>query len=258
MRARNRSASPRLKDAAAEADHRIVRDARTVVPTVNEPSALRRLKHNQRVEIHIDSDDHVVACPVAAVHGSVATLRRITDLPAEVLDKFTPGALGYLLFEHHGAKTALKGIATAGQDEQASLAFVVIDGVQLPERRAAERVRLGALARISADGDSGEGDGGEGDGGEGNSGEGDSGERVEATAANVSIGGVLIERPAGLGDGPDFRLELSLDQDPEPIRCRATVVRATPTHVALRFVDIADTDRIRLAGLIQERTLSAA
>ncbi len=74
----------------------------------------------------------------------------------------------------------------------------------------------------------------------------------------MSIGGVLIERPAGLGDGPDFRLELSLDQDPEPIRCRATVVRATPTHVALRFVDIADTDRIRLAGLIQERTLSAA
>ena len=196
---------------------------------------MRRLKHNQRVEIHIDSDDHVVACRVAAVQGSVATLRRITDLPAEVLDKFTPGALGYLLFEHHGAKTALKGIATAGQDGQASLAFVVIDGVQLPERRAAERVRLGALARISADG-----------------------EPVEATAANVSIGGVLIERPAGLGDGPDFRLELSLDQDPKPIRCRATVVRATPTHVALRFVDIADTDRIRLAGLIQERTLSVA
>ena len=229
---------------------------------------MRRLKHNQRVEIHIDTDDHVVACRVAAVQGSVATLRRITDVPAEVLEKFTPGALGYLLFEHHGAKTALKGIATASQDEQASLAFVVIDGVQLPERRAAERVRLGALARISADGDvgagdggagdGGEGDGGEGNSGEGNSGEGNGGERVEATAANVSIGGVLIERPAGLGDGPDFRLELSLDQDPEPIRCRATVVRATSTHVALRFVDIADTDRIRLAGLIQERTLSVA
>jgi len=148
-----------------------------------------------------------------------------------VLDKFTPGTLGYLLFEHHGAKTALKGIATAGQDKQASLAFVVIDGVQLPERRASERVRLGAMARISADGESGKG--------------------VEATAANVSVGGVLIERPAGLADGPDFRLELSLDQDPEPIRCRATVVRATPTHVALKFIDIADADCIRLAGLIK-------
>jgi hypothetical protein len=199
---------------------------------------LRRLKHNQRVEIHIDSDDHVVDCRVAAVQGSVATLRRIGEVPSEVLDKFTPGALGYLLFEHHGLKTALKGIATAGQNEQASLAFVVIDGVQLPERRAAERVSLEALVRISADGDSGEG--------------------VEATAANVSVGGVLLERPAGLVDGPDFRLELSLDHDPEPIRCRATVVRATPTQVALKFIEIADADRIRLAGLIQQRALSVA
>ncbi len=230
--------SSALKNPAADADHRDVRDVRTVVPIANESTAVRRLKHNQRVEIHIDSDDHVVACRVAAVQGSVATLRRISEVPAEVLEKFTPGALGYLLFEHHGAKTALKGIATAGQDEQASLAFVVIDGVQLPERRTAERVRIGALARISADGESGDG--------------------VEATAENVSVGGVLIERPAGLSDGPDFRLELSLDQDPEPIRCRATVVRATPKHVALKFVDIADADRIRLAGLIQQRALSVA
>jgi len=215
---------PGLKDPAPQADP--------------PPSALRRLKHNQSVEIHIDSDDHVVACRVAAVQGSVATLTRITTLPPEVLDKFTPGALGYLLFEHRGAKTALKGIATAGQDERASLAFVVIDGVQLPERRAGERVRLEALARISADGESGVG--------------------VEATAANVSVGGVLIERPAGLADGPDFRLELTLDQDPEPIRCHATVVRATPTHVALKFTDIADADRIRLAGMIRQRTLSVA
>ena len=80
----------------------------------------------------------------------------------------------------------------------------------------------------------------------------------EATAANVSVGGVLLERPAGLADGPDFQLELSLDGDPEPIRCRATVVRATPTQVALKFIEIADADRIRLAGLIQQRALSVA
>lgn len=226
---------PGLKDPAAAADHRVVR---TVVPIAEEPCALRRLKHNQRVEIHIDSDESVVACRVAAVQGSVAALTRITELPAEVFDKFAQGALGYLLFEHHGAKIALKGIATAGHDERASLAFVVIDGVELPERRAGERVRLEGLARISADGEGGDG--------------------LAATATNVSVGGVLIERPAGLADGPDFRIELSLDQDPAPIRCRATVVRATPTHVALKFTEIADPDRIRLAGMIQQRTLSVA
>ena len=190
------------------------------------------------MEIHIDSDDHVVACRVSAVQGSIAALARINELPPEVLDKFTPGALAYLLFEHHGAKTALKGIATADPADNASIAFVVIDGVQLPERRAAERVRLGALARISA--------------------RNDRGEDVEATATNVSVGGVLIERPVGLPEGPDFQLELELEHDPEPIRCRATIVRATPTHVALKFADIADADRVRLARLIKQWTLSVA
>jgi len=173
------------------------------------------------------------------VEGSVATLRLIREVPAEVLEQFTPGALGYLLFEHRGAMTALKGIATASPTGPAELAFVVIDGVQLPERRAAARVDVGAVARISPSAGAGHAEG------------------VEATAANVSAGGVLIERPAGLADGPGFRLELVLDDDPAPIRCAATVVRETATHVALKFTDIADADRIRLAGIIRHRALAA-
>ena len=198
---------------------------------------MRRLKPHQRVEIHIDSDDQaVVACRVAAVQGSVATLTRITELPGDLADSFTPGVLGYLLFEHHGAMTALKGIATASPTEQTELAFVVIDGVQLPERRAAERVDLSALARVWA---AGSGEGG-----------------IEAAAVNVSAGGVLIERPDGLGDGPSFRLELVLHDDPQPIRCNAMIVRETLTHIALKFRDIADADRIRLAGMIRQRAVT--
>jgi len=198
---------------------------------------VRRLKPHQRVEIHIDSDDQaVVACRVAAVQGSVATLTRITELPGDLADSFTPGVLGYLLFEHHGAMTALKGIATASPTEQTELAFVVIDGVQLPERRAAERVDLSALARVWA---AGSGEGG-----------------IEAAAVNVSAGGVLIERPDGLGDGPSFRLELVLHDDPQPIRCNAMIVRETLTHIALKFRDIADADRIRLAGMIRQRAVT--
>ena len=208
---------------------------------------MRRLKPHQRVEIHIDSDDEaVVACRVAAVQGSVATLTRITELPDDVGDKlpddvrdmFTPGMLGYLLFEHHGALTALKGIATASPTDRTELAFVVIDGVQFPERRAAERVDLSALARVWA------------------AGAGDRAEGIDTAAVNVSAGGVLIERPAGLGDGQNFRLELMLEHDPQPIRCNAMIVRETLTHVALKFRDIADADRIRLAGMIRRRALS--
>ena len=198
---------------------------------------MRRLKHEQRVEIHLDSDDHAVACRVAAVQGSVATLTRITEVPPEVLAKFTPGVLGYLLFEHRGAMTALKGIATASPTEPTELAFVVIDGVQLPERRAAERVSsalwpgspVGTAATAPARRD---------------------------PAANVSAGGVLIERPAALGDGPTFRLELVVEHDPEPIRCGATSSARPPTHVALKFTDIPDADRIRLAGMIRGRALA--
>ena len=173
------------------------------------------------------------------MEGSVATLRLITEVPTEVLEKFTPGELGYLLFQHRGAMTALKGIATASPTDPSELAFVVIDGVQLPERRAAQRSQVGALARISPSGGA------------------DQAEGVEAIAANVSVSGVLIERPDGLGDGPGFRLELVLEDDPAPIRCAATIVRQTPTHVALKFTDIADTDRIRLAGVIRHRALAA-
>jgi hypothetical protein len=200
---------------------------------------LRRLKHDQRVDIHLDSEDHAVGCRVAAVQGSVATLTLVTEVPAEVFEKFTPGELGYLLFEHRGAMTALKGIATASPTDPSELAFVVIDGVQLPERRAAQRFQVGALARISPSAGAEEAEG------------------VEAAAANVSVSGVLIERPDGLGDGPGFRLELVLEDDPAPIRCAATIVRQTPTHVALKFTDIADTDRIRLAGVIRHRALAA-
>ncbi|MFZ0974885.1 MAG: PilZ domain-containing protein [Solirubrobacteraceae bacterium] len=200
---------------------------------------MRRLKHDQRVDIHLDSEDHAVGCRVAAVQGSVATLTLVTEVPAEVFEKFTPGELGYLLFEHRGAMTALKGIATASPADPTELAFVVIDGVQLPERRAAQRFQVGALARISPSAGAEEADG------------------VEAAAANVSVSGVLIERPAGLAEGPGFRLELVLEDDATPIRCAASVVRETPTHIALKFTDIADADRIRLAGMIRHRALAA-
>lgn len=201
-------------------------------------SALRRLKHDQRVDIHLDSEEHAVGCRVASVQGGVATLTSIGELPSELLDKLTPGALGYLLFVHRGAMTALKGIATISPAEPSDLAFVVIDGVQLPERRTAERVQLSARARVSAP--------------DGNA------AAIETTAANVSAGGVLLERHAGLCEGPRYRLELTVGDDATPILCDATVARKTPTHIALKFTDIQDADRIRLAGMIRHQTLGAA
>jgi hypothetical protein len=201
---------------------------------------MRRLKHHQRVEIHLDSEDQAVACRVASVQGGVATLTRVDEIDPKLLERFTPGALGFLLFEHRGSMTALKGVAAATGSDEAELAFVVIDGVQLPERRAAERVRVSALARIRR-----------------SAGE-NSAEGIQAAAANVSTSGVLIERPQGLSDGETFGLELIFKGDPKPIRCEATIVRQTPTHVAMQFTDIQDADRVRLAGMIRRQALGVA
>jgi hypothetical protein len=99
---------------------------------------MRRLKQDQRVEIHVESADRPIVCRVDSVEGAVATLTQVDGDPSELLDKFTPGVLGYLLFEHEGRMIALKGIATAIATERPDLAFVVTDRVvQLPEPAAA-------------------------------------------------------------------------------------------------------------------------
>lgn len=94
---------------------------------------MRRLKHDQIVEIHVESVDRPITCRIGSVEGAVATLTLVDGVPSDLLDRFNPGVLGYLLFEH-GRMTALKGITTAIATDGPDLAFVVTDRVvQLPE-----------------------------------------------------------------------------------------------------------------------------
>lgn len=103
---------------------------------------MRRLKHDQRVEIHVESADRPISCRVVSVQGAVATLTQVDGVPSELLDRFNPGVVGYLLFEHGRTMTALKGITTAIATDGPDLAFVVTDRVvQLPEPAAAYSAR---------------------------------------------------------------------------------------------------------------------
>jgi PilZ domain len=125
------------------------------------------------------------------------------------------GTPAYREFEHRGSVIALRGIAVAS-GHQSELQFVVTDGVQVPEHRAARRVPLVARARIF-------------------SGVGDDGDKpaVETVTVNISHTGVLVERRPGLLERRlRLAIELFPDDDPTPIRCDATVVRRSPTHVA--------------------------
>jgi PilZ domain len=189
---------------------------------------MRRLHEQQIVEIHLETDDPAITCRVAAVTGAVATLTR-DDAQGEALP---PAATGHLVFEHHGSLVALRGIAASLSSGEPTIEFVVIDNVVLPERRAAERIPLNAAVRLWEAGR-----------------EGEEGGAVETITADISITGALVERRPGL-DTEELAMELRFSPDPVPISCRAKPVRETPTHIGVKFVDMPESDRARLAGII--------
>jgi hypothetical protein len=195
---------------------------------------MRRLRHQQEVEIHLDGEDEVVlGCRVMGVEGSVATLASVDAGPGPLLGGSVPAVPGYLLFDHSGGRVALKGIATANTSEGPELLFVVIDGVQLPERRSAARARVNAVARMfqpdSVDGS----------------------EYFEARLADLSVSGMRVEGHPGLNGAIRYRLELYIGDAQTPIRCGAQIARTTPTHVGLKFIDLEEADRTLLDAIVR-------
>lgn len=186
---------------------------------------MRRLHEQQIVEIHLETDDPAITCRVASVTGAVATLIR-QDPAAE---KLPPAATGHLVFEHQGTLVALRGIAASLSEDEPKIEFVVIDNVVLPERRAAERIPVAAMVRLSS--------------------AGSEETAFETVTADVSITGALVERRPGL-PAEELGLELRFGGGVAPITCRAQQVRETPTHVGIKFVDMPPADRARLAGII--------
>lgn len=195
---------------------------------------MRRLKHHQEVEIHLDGADEVILdCRVLGVEGSVATLASMDAGSGELLGSSVPAVPGYLVFDHIGGKVALKGIATASTTEAPELLFVVIDGVQLPERRSAARVQVAAVARMFAlDGTQ-------------------EGEQFETRLADLSVSGMRVEGHASLDTATGYRLELYIGDARTPIRCGAEVARRTPTHVGLKFTDLEEGDRTLLEAIVR-------
>ena len=195
---------------------------------------MRRLKHHQEVEIHLDGADEVILdCRVLGIEGSVATLANIDAGSGELLGSSVPAVPGYLVFDHIGGKVALKGIATASTTQGPELLFVVIDGVQLPERRSAGRVQVAAVARMFALASMQEGP------------------QFETPLADLSISGMRVARHPSLDEAARYRLELYIGGAQTPIRCTAEVARRTPTHVGLKFTDLQEADRALLDGIVR-------
>jgi hypothetical protein len=197
---------------------------------------MRRLAKNQDVRLDLDAkvdwEIDSIECRVRTISGPVATLCPVAELDTDVQERLTSGSLCFLTFAHGRAPVALRGVALAVADST-ELEFVVVDGIQVAERRSAERTSLvTAVKAAPMDPD------------------GTTGAPVATVTSNLSMGGALLLRRPGIGDGPRWKIELFLPSDPEHVHCEAELARGTPTHLGVRFVNVQEPDQLRIAGLL--------
>jgi hypothetical protein len=199
---------------------------------------MRRLIAHQAVDIHLDAkaggwEGEWIECRVGSVLGPVATLTALGGVAPELRERLTRGSLGFLSFQYHGAPIALRGVVTLAVSGSENLEFVVIDGVQMAERRTAARMALLTPVRAACLDAAGVVTA-----------------AVATVTADLSMGGALLTRRPGLGDGPRWQIELCLPGDPLPVRCDAVLVRETPTHAGVKFVNMQEADQLRLAAVL--------
>jgi len=203
---------------------------------------MRRLTPRQGVTLSLDGDEEVIDGQVLSVSGPVALLDCVDAAPIHLRARLSPGSMCMMAFTHHGKLVGLRGVVTAASEDLNQLAFIVADGVQVEERRLAERIALVIPVRIRTVTGPGAVEP----------------PSVETVTVDISLGGALVERREGARTGPRFRLELYLGDDPVPVSTGADLVRATATHLGLRFIDIPALDRIRLASFLAEHQLGSS
>ena len=198
---------------------------------------MRRLTSGQPVRIDLDSSDVSIDGRVRFVTGPVGVIAPVAEIDPAASEELASGSLGYLLFTHRGAAVALRGLARRAPGIDDGLAFVVVDGVQIPQRRSAERVAFVTRARLCRLDDEGVAD-----------------ERstTETVTADLSLGGARLTLRPGIGEGSRFRIELFFGTDQAPLCCSVLVARRTPTHLGVKFIDLPEADRERLASILAE------
>jgi hypothetical protein len=197
---------------------------------------MRRLVKNQSVRVDLDAkvdwEVECIECRVQSIHGPVATLALVAEISPNVQERLVSGALCFLTFTHGRAPVALRGVALKG-GESDDLEFVVVDGIQVAERRSAERTPLVTAVRAAAI----EPDGTPGD-------------QVATVTSNLSMGGALLLRRPGMGEGPRWKIELFLPGDPEHVHCQSVLARATPSHFGVKFLNMQEADQVKIAGVL--------
>jgi hypothetical protein len=197
---------------------------------------MRRLVKNQAVRVDLDAkvdwEVDSIQCRVQSIQGPVATLIPQGDIADPVQTRLTSGSLCFLTFEHGRAPVALRGVALKAA-ERDELEFVVVDGIQVAERRSAERTPLVTAVKATPVQPGG-----------------DVGDPVATVTSNLSMGGALLLKRPGLGEVSKWRVELFLPGDPDHVHCEAVLARETPTHLGVRLLNVQEADQLRIAGVL--------
>jgi hypothetical protein len=198
---------------------------------------MRRLVKNQAVRVDLDAkvdwEVECIECRVQSISGPVATLAPVDEISSTVQERLSSGALCFLTFTHGRAPVALRGVALGGSAGNGNLEFVVVDGIQVAERRSAERTPLVTAVRVSAVGP-----------------DGTAADQIATVTSNLSMGGALLLRRPGMGEGPRWQIELILPGESERVHCEAVLARSTPSHVGVKFLNMQEADQLRVAGLL--------
>ncbi len=188
------------------------------------------------VKVDLDGEEERIECRVGSVLGPAATLIPVNEVRPEIRELLEAGSPGYLSFTDHGALVALRGVVSGSSASGSEVYFVVTDGVQVPQRRVAERVPLITHAQLSTlDGD------GKVDG-----------PTTDTVTANLSSSGALIALRPGIGHGPRFAIQFFFGRERTAVRCEASLARRTATHIGVGFTHMEDADRVRLTEILAD------
>jgi hypothetical protein len=76
-------------------------------------------------------------------------------------------------------------------------------------------------------------------------------------AANLSVGGAFFDKTIPEPEGKVVQLRFSLPGTGHEVRCRGEIVSAKDWAMALRFVDLAESDREAIEALLDKLAPSA-
>jgi hypothetical protein len=164
----------------------------------------------------------------------MATFRHAAVTDTRLYPRLADWILSYAVFVDQSSTVALRGVVRSSPDDDRILQFVVIDGVQMAERRRQARIPVAVAVTVSrvAEQDT-------------------AAVGLRTETVDLSPGGALLKaEPGALRVGDPVDVTLALPWQATALSAQAQVVRRAGVGVALRFTAMSPDDEASLASFI--------